>query len=74
VTKTEQEELVLRPQDAARFSMVSTLRTPLGLKGHRPAVGTLDCEALISVCGALNPLTSRLTTRLVERRNADARG
>jgi hypothetical protein len=58
---------VLLSQDAARFSMIPTLRTTLGLKGPRPLVGNLDCHALVDVGGALNLMTGRLTTRLVER-------
>jgi hypothetical protein len=47
--------------------MIPTLRTTLGLKGHRPIVGNLDCHDLVYVMGALNLVTGRLTTRLVER-------
>ena len=47
--------------------MIPTLRTTLGLKGHRPVVGNLDGHALVYVCGALNLVTGRLTTRLAER-------
>ncbi len=52
--------------------MIPTLRTTLGLKGHRPIVGHLDCHDLVYVFGALNLVTGRLTTRLVERRRAPA--
>jgi transposase len=47
--------------------MIPTLRTTLGVKGHRPLVGNLDCHDLLYVFGALNLVTGRLTTRLVER-------
>jgi hypothetical protein len=50
--------------------MSPTLRTTLGLKGHRPIVGHLDGHELVSVCGALNRITGQLTTRLVERPRA----
>jgi DDE superfamily endonuclease len=50
--------------------MIPTLRTTLGLKGHRPVVGNLDCHDLVYVFGALNMVTGRLTTRLVERGRA----
>ncbi len=60
-------ELVLLSQDEARFSMIPTLRTTLGLKGHRPVVGNLDNHELTDVFGALNMVTGRLTTRPVER-------
>ena len=54
--------------------MIPTLRTTLGLKGHRPIVGNLDCHDLVYVFGALNLMTGQLTTRLVERRKAYAPG
>ena len=54
-------------QDEARFSMVPTLRTTLGVKGHRPLVGHLNCHDVLYVFGALNLVTGRLTTCLVER-------
>jgi DDE superfamily endonuclease len=50
--------------------MIPTLRTTLGLKGHRPVVGNLDCHDLVYVFGALNMITGRLTTRVVERGHA----
>jgi DDE superfamily endonuclease len=66
--------LVLLSQDEARFSMIPTLRTTLGLKGHRPIVGNLDCHDVVYVFGALNMVTGQLTTRLVERYKASERG
>jgi transposase len=57
----------LLSQDEARFSMMPTLRTTLGVKGHRPLVGHLDCHDGLYIFGALNRVTGRLTTRLVER-------
>ena len=54
-------------QDEARFSLIPTLRTTLGVKGHRPLVGNLDCHEVLYLFGALNLVTGRLTTRLVER-------
>jgi DDE superfamily endonuclease len=59
---------VLLSQDEARFSMIPSLRTTLGLKGHRPVVGNLDCHDLVYVFGALNLVTGHLTTRIVEHR------
>lgn len=50
--------------------MLPTLRTTLGLKGHRPIVGHLDGHDLVYVFGALNLTTGQLTTRLVERPRA----
>jgi transposase len=57
----------LLSQDEARFAMIPTLRTTLGVKGHRPLVGNLDCHDVLYVFGALNLVTGRLTTCLVER-------
>jgi transposase len=57
----------LLSQDEARFSMIPTLRATLGLKGHRPVVGNLDCHALVYLFGALNLVTGQLTTRLIEK-------
>ncbi len=50
--------------------MIPTLRTTLGLKGQRPVVGNLDGHERVYVFGALNLVTGRLTTRLVERSHA----
>jgi transposase len=60
-------ELVLLSQDEARFSLVPTLRTTLGVKGHRPLVGNLDCHEYLYVFGALNLVSGQLTTHVVER-------
>ncbi len=59
--------LVLRSQDAARFSRIPTRRTTLGVKGHRPMVGTLDGHAGVDVFAALTLVTGQWTTRLVAR-------
>jgi transposase len=40
-------ELVLLSQDEARFQMAPTLRATLGVKGHRPVVGTRDCKDVL---------------------------
>jgi hypothetical protein len=53
--------------------MIPTLRTTLGLKGHRPVVGNLDGHDLVYVFGALNMVTGRLTTRVVARGRAPGR-
>lgn len=44
-----------------------TLRTTLGIKGHRPVVGHLDCQAYLYLCGALHRVSGRVTTGLVQR-------
>ena len=58
---------VILSQDEARFSLIPTLRTTLGGKGHRPLVGTLDCHTSLYLSGALNLVTGHVTTRLVAR-------
>lgn len=52
--------------------MIPTLRTTLGLKGHRPIVGNMDCHDVVYVFGALNLVTGRLTTRLTARHRPTA--
>jgi hypothetical protein len=37
--------------------MVPTLAATLGVKGHRPLVGTRDCKDVLYVFGVLNLLT-----------------
>jgi len=49
------------------FLMVQTLRTTLGVQGHRPVGGHLDGHDVLDVVGALNVVTGPLTTRTVER-------
>lgn len=58
---------VLLSQDEARFPLVPTLRTTLGLKGYRPLVGTWDNKDLVYCLAALNVVTGQLTTRLLEQ-------
>ena len=54
-------------QDEARFALMPTLRTTLGIKGQRPVVGNLDCHDYLYLFGALHLVRGRLTTGLVER-------
>jgi transposase len=56
----------LLSQDEARFPLVPTLRATLGVKGHRPVVGTWDNKDLVYSFAAMNLVTGQLTTRLVE--------
>jgi hypothetical protein len=56
----------LLSQDEARFPLVPTLHTTLGVKGHRPVVGTWDNKDLVYSFAALNVVTGHLTTRLGE--------
>jgi transposase len=58
---------VLLSQDEARFPLVPTLRATLGVKGHRPIVGTWDNKDQVYCFAALNVGTGQLTTRLLEQ-------
>ncbi len=49
---------MLLSQDEARFPMVPTLAAALGVKGHRPAVGTRDCKDLLYVFAVVNLVTA----------------
>ena len=60
-------------QDEARFPLVPTLRATLGVKGHRPVVGTWDNKDVVYAFAALNVVTGRLTTRLLESPAASKR-
>ena len=53
-------------QDEARFPLVPTLCTTLGVKGSRPVVGTWDNKDGVYSFAAMNVVTGPLTTRLVE--------
>src|SRR5262249_2330449 len=55
--KAQAGELVLLSQDEARFPMVPTLAATLGVKGHRPLVGTRDCKDLLYVFAVMNLLS-----------------
>ena len=57
---------MLLSQDEARFPLVPTLRTTLGVKGHRPEVGTWDNKDLVYSFAAMEMTTGRLTTRLLD--------
>jgi hypothetical protein len=65
---------VLLSQDEARFPMVPTLVAALGVKGHRPIVGTWDCKDLVYVFGVVNLTTAAVHASLVDSpKNAKAR-
>ena len=49
-------------QDEARFPMAPTLCRTLGVKGHRPVVGTWDCKHLLYVFASVNVVSSALLT------------
>jgi transposase len=46
--------------------MVPTLGPTLGVKGHRPVVGTRDCKDLLYAFGVINTVTGRLHTNTLE--------
>jgi hypothetical protein len=46
--------------------MVPTLTATLGVKGHRPAVGTRDCKDVLYVFAVLNLLTGAVHANTVE--------
>jgi transposase len=64
--QAEAGELVLLSQDEARFPMVPTLTATLGVKGHRPTVGTRDCKDLLYVFAVINVITAAVHANLVE--------
>jgi transposase len=46
--------------------MVPTLAATLGVKGHRPTVGTRDCKDLLYVFAVVNLLTAAVHTNTLE--------
>ena len=48
--------------------MVPTLCRTLGVKGHRPVVGTWDCKHLLYVFASVNVVSCALHTDTVESR------
>jgi transposase len=59
-------EIVLLSQDEARFPMVPTLQATLGVKGHRPVVGTRDNKDLLYVFAVVNLCSAALHTNTLE--------
>lgn len=53
-------------QDEARFQMVPTLAATLGVKGHRPVVGTRDCKDVLYVFAVLNLLSGAVHANTLE--------
>ena len=53
--------------------MVPTLCSTLGVKGHRPVVGTRDCKDLLYAFASVNCVDGRLHTRTLECRAAESR-
>jgi len=70
---------VLLSQDEARFQMVPTLTAALGVKGHRPVVGTRDCKDVLYVFAVLNLLSGAIHANTLEslqkenRKSADGK-
>ncbi len=59
-------EIVLLSQDEARFPMVPTATATLGVKGHRPLVGTWDCKDLLYIFAVVNLLSGALHSNTLE--------
>lgn len=57
---------MLLSQDEARFQMVPTLQATLGVKGHRPLVGTRDCKDVLYVFAVMNLVSGVLHTNTPE--------
>jgi transposase len=64
--EAEAGELVLLSQDEARFPMVPTSGATLGVKGHRPTVGTRDCKDLLHVFAVVNVVTAAVHANLLD--------
>lgn len=48
--------------------MVPTLTATLGVKGHRPVVGTRDCKHLLYVFAVVNLVTAAVHANILEGR------
>ena len=57
---------MLLSQDEARFPMVPTLTATLGVKGHRPVVGTWDCKHLLYAFAVVNLVSAAVHANLVD--------
>jgi hypothetical protein len=64
---------VLLHQDEARFPLVPTLTRTLGVKGHRPVVGTWDNKDVVQVFGAVDVVSGRLISDVYESSASDRR-
>jgi len=53
-------------QDEARMPMVPTLQATLGVKGHRPKVGTRDCKDLLYLLCVVNLVSGALHSNTLE--------
>ena len=59
-------EIVLLSQDEARFPMVPTTTATLGVKGHRPVVGTWDCKDLLYAFCVVNLMSAAIHSNTLE--------
>jgi transposase len=64
--QAEAGQVVLLSQDEGRFPMVPTATATLGVKGHRPVVGTWDCKDLLYVFGVVNLISAALHSNTLE--------
>lgn len=64
---------MLLSQDEARFQMVPTLAATLGVKGHRPVVGTRDCKDVLYVLAVMNLISGALHANTLESLQKDNR-
>jgi len=64
--KAQAGAIVLLSQDEARFPMVPTATATLGVKGHRPVVGTWDCKDLLYVFAVVNLLSGAIHSNTLE--------
>ena len=64
---------MLLSQDEARFQMVPTLAATLGVKGHRPVVGTRDCKDALYVFAVMNLISGALHANTLESLQAAKR-
>jgi transposase len=64
---------VLLSQDEARLPMVPTLAATLGVKGHRPQVGTRDCKDVLYVLAVLDLVSGALHANTHESLRAQNR-
>ena len=71
--KAAADEIVLLSQDEARIPMVPTLQATLGVKGHRPVVGTRDCKDVLYAFCVLNLISGALHSNTLESLQATNR-
>ena len=57
---------MLLSQDEARCPMVPTLQATLGVKGHRPVVGSRDCKDVLYVFAVVNLISGLLHSNTLE--------